>query len=235
MKLAIIFLMIFSIIVYCCYWSTNENFTPIHIISLERSNDRKEKYHKVIMENEIKFNYFNAVDGKKLTPAEIQMKKKYIEGALNDGQIGCFLSHVALLKLLLEKPFNDFIILEDDITIESFEYFKNIEQFIIPDYDVIFLGHCFEKRGDTVKNVDDKFEICKSVGPACTHAYLISKKGIRKILESMDGVSFTVPIDRVYEKFVKLGKIKSYSVFPQLISQGWQNNEINEIPSLTQS
>ena len=209
-------------------YASNKRQVNIYVISLARSNDRKHKYHKILVDNGVEFKYHIGIDGINMQVSDLILKRKYIKNTttLNKGQIGCFLSHISLLELLAGKPGDNFTILEDDVTIEDFKMFKKAPP-LITNYDIVFLGHCYEEQGRVVKEVKG-YDIRQSVVPQCTHAYTISKKGISKILEYMKDKKFNEPIDVVYKNMIKDAVLTNcYSYFPQVVSQSWQNNDVS--------
>ena len=84
----------------------------INIISLKRAKERRKFVEKFVSENpECKI--FEAIDKEKLKRYFKPKSKRYL------GELGCFLSHVYIIKKFLESDMKYQIILEDDIDIKK--------------------------------------------------------------------------------------------------------------------
>ena len=83
----------------------NKYFEKIYCISLERRTDRRKKAHDHFSSLGIDFEFFDAIDGK-----DIPISK----GKLNQGEVGCILSHLSIYKKSIEDGIGDYLILEDD-------------------------------------------------------------------------------------------------------------------------
>jgi glycosyl transferase family 25 len=189
-----------------------EKNIPIYVISLKKSLERRKKIQDML-NGQVIFSFYDAVDGKNMVPKDIELSNKvFKKDALNPGQKGCFLSHLNLYEKIKKEKILNTLILEDDATIDNFYYLKNLEKFIIDDYDIIFLGHCAENEGELVKEL---FQIRKSVTPRCTHAYLISEKGANKLLEYFYSQKWDLPIDELIYQC----NLNKYSLFPILVKQ----------------
>jgi glycosyl transferase family 25 len=189
-----------------------EKNIPIYVISLKRSQDRHKKI-KDMLNSQVVFTFYDAVDGKDMSKKDKELSNKiFKKDALNPGQRGCFLSHLNLYEKIKKEKIPNTLILEDDATIDNFYYLKNLDKFIINDYDIIFLGYCAETEGEFIK---ETFTIRKSVHPRCTHAYLISEKGANKLLNYFYSQKWDLPIDELIYRC----DLNKYSLFPMLVKQ----------------
>lgn len=210
--LSIIFIFIFVIFKYFKVIQKYENNIPIYVISLKKTKERRKKIHDML-NGQVKFSFYNGIDGKDMTKKDIELSDKiFKKDSLTKNQRGCFLSHLSLYEKIKKENIPNTLILEDDAKIDKFYYIKNLDKFIIDDYDIIFLGHCAENKGKFVKEL---FELRKSVSPRCTHAYLISQKGVNKLLEYFYSKKWGLPIDELIYKC----DLNKYSLFPILIRQ----------------
>lgn len=106
----------------------------IHVINLNRSPDRLKNIKQNLAKYNIKFNRFEAIDGSKLTDADISNNTTLLcrNVLCSRSIIGCALSHISIWKsisLLPDIPNNKFhIILEDDsrFTDKTIEYFESL-------------------------------------------------------------------------------------------------------------
>jgi GR25 family glycosyltransferase involved in LPS biosynthesis len=205
---------------------------PLIVISLDRATERREYIKKILSH---KFSFFKAVDGINLQEEDVLLKKIYMcsDTQLRDGQIGCFLSHIKLWINIYEKSSTIVhLILEDDIVFKYniHKILNVINKIDFNDYDIIFLGHCFEGIGELKQEIIDElkyFNLHSSQTPRCTHAYLITKNGAKKALDYISSINNTEnkidgAIDEVISILVGRGIIKSLSFHDTLINQPWQ-------------
>jgi len=197
---------------------------PIFIISLKRAQERRANMVKKMKEIDNKYIIFDAVDGKNMTKYQKNLSTKFEK--LTDGEKGCFLSHYLLWKKILESGYETVIIFEDDAEITNDKYFKDdINKFLIPDYDFIHLGFCYEKYTDKIKDLGE-FSVYKTDSAMCTHAYLISKNGVKKLLNYLDKHDkWDYPIDHVMDKINNFNK---YIVVPQIVKQSGEKSYIRD-------
>ena len=101
------------------------------IIHLHRAAKRKKNVQTIISKLKLETEVIDAVDGNKLTFDEISkyLSKKNLYRPnypfkINNGEIGCFLSHRVVWKKIVEEKLDSALIFEDDIQID----FKNFEQ-----------------------------------------------------------------------------------------------------------
>jgi GR25 family glycosyltransferase involved in LPS biosynthesis len=203
----------------------NENI-PIYVISLERARERRDYINKKMTKP---FQYFDAVDGSNINPIDIILKETYLfkDTYLNNGQIGCYLSHIKILQQISSPS----IIFEDDVV---FKYdlqkiLSIIKKINFTNYDIIFMGHCAESKGDIqqeIKQEEKYFNLHTSVYPRCMHAYIITKEGATKILNFLmkSENHINLPIDEVYAQLIYAKVINSLSFHDTLINQPWQES-----------
>ena len=214
------FAFIYIILKYFKVIEKYEKNIPIYVISLKRSQERRKKIQDML-NGQVVFNFYDAVDGKEMSKKDIELSNRvFKKDALNPGQRGCFLSHLKLYEKIKKEKIKNTLILEDDASIDNFYYLKNLDKFIIDDYDIIFLGHCAESEGEFVK---ETFTIRKSISPRCTHAYLISEKGANKLLNYFYSQKWDLPIDELIYRC----DLNKYSLFPVLMEQNSRSSTIN--------
>ena len=221
-----------TIIVVCLFLPNYyEGFQTINgisdgwFINLDRSKDRmksvKSQLHKL---SPLIVTRWPAVDGTILTDKEYDelqipywSRPSFAEESRKKGrkgEIGCYLSHVNLLKHLdtLNTPPNEgHLILEDDIKIDD-DFVKTWNKSFntVPEtWDMIFVG----LLGNKVKNVLNG--IGKPEWITGTHAYVVKHSSIPRILNSLKG--FNEPIDEVYGR--NLEGLKIYALNPPKIHQ----------------
>jgi glycosyl transferase, family 25 len=178
----------------------------VYIINLERDKHKWELVTKELDKYNIKYNRFNAVYGKDLSEEQINEYVDWISRnfILNNGQIGCVLSHVNLLKQLVNDDNQDFyLILEDDIEILDYDKILTIYNlYKNKKIDIDFLSmKCMEiefqcsRNGDRIK-INEGIEIEEKLIPMGTSSYFVTKEGAKKFLKQYNKVKY--PIDFQY-------------------------------------
>ena len=95
---------------------------------------------------------------------------------LSYGQIGCFLSHLKLYKHIIDNKINISTVFEDDVHFHSKwnnlapTYYLHTPK----DFDIVFIGN------QTV--IDKSVPLINHNSTFCTHAYIITLDGARKLL-----------------------------------------------------
>lgn len=197
----------------------NQFFDKIFYINLEKDKDRKKYMEQVGKEYNLCLTRFNAVNGK---------KQGLINEFLEPGQLGCALSHLAIYKQIIEKNWQNVMILEDDITMTV--WISEVPKMLasLPkDWDVVWLGNSRSKWprntcsiiNDPPYDLKDLQKISKYIYkfpgkgdnfPMGLYAYAVSNKGAKKILEEYQ---FKHPIDHL----AKYESLEKYMVLPSVI------------------
>jgi glycosyl transferase family 25 len=208
-----------------------DKLLPIICLNLERREDRKNNMIKLFEKKNIKnYEFFNAVDCKKLQPTEFI--KNYFEGNkhnYNKAIIACALSHLNMWKKLINDPNNEaYIILEDDINIvDNFDYFNMQLNNIIEDkMDIIFIG--YSKINKKIKKVS-LYDLELKIQPLnmtnyCmggTIGYIITKKGAKILLDS-NKIIYPIDWEIAHNK-----KLKLYETNFELVNSDYVTNTNN--------
>lgn len=150
--------------------------------------------------------------------------KDYVENGLHSwltpGQIGCFLSHIAILQDAMDRRYKCIWVLEDDIIILKDP--KEIESLLIKldqidsEWDLLFtdvqargnslnepllLEHIFSSFCEAIKLQDHFFipyeddDFLRIQYRLCTHSMIISHRGIKKLLDYFQSIKISFPID----------------------------------------
>lgn len=147
----------------------------------------------------------------------------------NGGCEGCFNSHIECIKRAYDKGLERALIFEDDISLEVSQeklntLMEKVERFITKnnDWDLFYLGgtysfyHYYRRINENIIS-----------GPCiCTHAYIINRRMMKRMLEyEYDGR----PIDVIYSS---LKDTKSYSIRPFIFDQyGFSSDiETSDVP-----
>lgn len=107
-----------------------------------------------------------------------------IPGPRGANNIGCTLSHRAVLQIALERKLEDVLIFEDDVIFrdDSLKYLVNLKRdLILLDWDMYFMGAEIHKAGEKVTPHLHKIELSYMA-----HAYAVQTRCIPKIFDFMD-------------------------------------------------
>lgn len=129
----------------------NELFTHIFVISIERNKARQP-----LIDDQLKdcsFTYFDGVDAGKNNNEPEHLKKQFSglvtidEHLINNwssGQTGCWLSHLSLLKKIVDEKLDRVLILEDDIVFDHKKFEQKVEalkKFDWSNTDLLYMGY----------------------------------------------------------------------------------------------
>lgn len=181
------------------------DFIETFVINMDRNKDRLVSFDGMMKKLDWKYSRFPAIDGKLITRED---RYKYFSKIifLNNGEMGCALSHIKLWEKLLEGDAERILIFEDDarsyISGESLKtlvkgFYKHLSKNNITEPDMLYLG----KAHDKCSKYEHVWEnVYKSIHPVCMHAYIITKKGAKKLL---DMAPYNAPIDMFPQKIAK--------------------------------
>jgi glycosyl transferase family 25 len=112
------------------------------------------------------------------------------------GNIGCTMSHIAVLELAIENKWKNYLVVEDDAVWSQQSSYQILEKLIQKPYDVIQLGSTYTEY--------DK-ETYKSSKAWTTTAYIVQehyysvllenfKEGLQKLIETGIGCQFAIDV-----------------------------------------
>lgn len=202
--------------------SSNNEFPIIYCISLKKDNNRRQNIIDQCNKQNIKIQFFDAIDGKKFRFKNIKSLKDLEDSnkIINESAIGCFLSHYMLWNVLKNLNHQEIIIIEDDIIFKSnfIEKFKFYKQQLPDNWEHVFLGYsCFDNANEPTKIKENVLK-CK-LSPLGTFGYMIKKSSINTLLEINDNIWAHLDIQI---QQLALNKLNSYVFFPSLIEHNYQ-------------
>ena len=171
-------------------------FDNTWVVNLERKPERLKKTLQRLNELGItNCKVWKATDGKSEEVQKIYDKIPYPKRSIYE--CACTLSHRKLWEHIYSLNIPYGIIFEDDIIFTKYTNKKHILLQIKNSYgfDIVFLGYCYPNNKN-IKCCDPE------VGTAvCTHAYVISREAIKKLLDKE--IDFTQPVDELLGKYCK--------------------------------
>jgi len=179
----------------------------IYCISIDKSIKRREHFKSKIPPN---------------IPYKFVIVKKHKKG----GVYGCFDSHIKIIKDVYNRGLDNVLIFEDDAYPTSSYSNKKLEDAIKflkknEDWECFYFGymigglynsnifHLFSKR---INNNIFKFN------PTGTHAYILNRKGMEKILNTYKNFIGLCHYDIYLSKYINL---KNYCFMPMLFDQNY--------------
>ena len=217
-------------IIYSGFYKTNINslsylnnyFQQVYVITLD---NRKNYIQNIMHDINLQCIYFPAILKKNINKNKL-IKSGFLsaKNKLNNGQIACHLSHIAVLKKFLNSNAQNCLIFEDDLkTPESNNTYLQKSLSLIPsNYDIIYLGRCWDR---CKKSIPINDFIVKCFTPQCRHAYGVSRKGAQKIIK------LTRPLikagDFTISRQIAKGNIIAYSPKLSIFFQNRENLSSN--------
>jgi glycosyl transferase, family 25 len=190
----------------------------IFIINLKERIDRKNHMVKELnKQNMDNYEFFEAI---KPTEKEVlEWNKVYCNHVskinYKIGCLGCLKSHIAIIKLALERGYENILILEDDTVFSQpfdtiYEVANELE-FIGETYDMLYLAgsHLGSKR-----MVTDN--VMKIVGTYTTGSYLINKKTMNYVINNIN--HYSREIDVFYAEEIQT-RFDCYCANPRITKQ----------------
>jgi len=211
--------------------NTEQDYHKCFIIHLKRAVKRKKTVQSIISKMECETKIIDAIDGSTLTAQDISQYCNYnnyfspkYPFTLNNGEIGCFLSHREAWKAIVNERLEAGFIIEDDCQIDNKKFDKS---FKIALKLVKKLGYIqFQTReiptnAAKIKNIDGVTILKPKTIPLRTSAQLISYDAALLLLDKSKKIDR--PVDGFLQLFWSTGQNIS-CIFPSGISDTTQNS-----------
>ena len=197
----------------------------IFLINLKRATERLMSCEEEFRKAGLDFSIIEAIDGKELKlPHDNFSSIKYslLHGKKSNlGELGCYLSHLKVLKTFIESEENYALVCEDDIKIDS-EIKEIVDKALNSDinFDLLRLSGGSNpsiEKGIPIKlrQLTDKYHLALNFGfKSGTGSYLINRKAAEAILKKLKVMS--LPIDHAIDRDWLLN-IRSLCISPSPI------------------
>ena len=226
----------------------NNQQIPVLVVSLTHASKRRKFMREQMVKLKIDYEFFDAVDGDKLSNADIS-KFKIKEGEqrngrpLSKGELGCAFSHLHVYEKMLAENIEQLIVLEDDAQLDddfaalingldnsSVQWDLAYIGYLCDPYDPPFFGKniypisLWESRVLPATAISTKYRI----GPPLlillgTHAYAITKKGAEQLIQEIRDEPVIPADDRL-----AISGIKQYFAIAPLTVKQWKGDNIEQ-------
>ena len=213
----------------------NNYVDNIYLINMDKDKKRLKAVAKECDNLNIKFERFPGINVNNLSK---NILDKYIPNEIQkygtNGMIGCGLSHLFIWKDAINKKYKNILVLEDDITFtDDFnEYFLNVIKEVPEDYDILYLGYK-DKICNPPKDCSFNY-VYKPYFPLCTHAMIISNKGLKKLVNIINKIDDH--IDWLIAR--NIDKLNIYASKKKIVNQKWvnsNNSNLQKFPKIVNS
>jgi glycosyl transferase family 25 len=211
-----------------------ECFNQIFVISLKRSQERRESISKQLDELGFKFEFVDAVDGRNLN--DVQLSKYSAKASmmasgreLSPAEIGCALSHLGIYHKIMDEGIERAIIFEDDSVIkEDFPAILANWKKIPKDWEIFLFCHAEQKmqfwRRWGKPTIYKNYYCATFRGHVgLTSAYAINRRGVQKMLAYAYPVRMAA--DGLTGGFMNTGA-RVYGIFPDCC---YQSNDFRSL------
>lgn len=207
----------------------------VYVINLEKDKDRLSTFHGCMEKNNIKYERFNAVEGKKIQRSD--KLSDYCNTFCTDGMKGCALSHRIIWENMIEKGYTNVMVFEDDAVVDdNFDRkFQDVWNHLPKDYDIVYFGCTFGCGDDAISNTVFKKlsgieteEINEFVqttqGSSGTHGYMISLDGAKKFVDK----PISWHIDYQILTWIKTYNYTAYAVNNNMVETSQDNGSLSD-------
>lgn len=184
--------------------------------------DRKKYVEEVVAKFNINLNWILQYDKEELDETELTKIFPFLFSDKNGrklslAEISLVMKHYSAFKDTVEKGYNNVVVFEDDIIlVEDFD--KKLDKYLnqLPDdYDILWIGTCCNLH---VPQYNPHIHVYSTQhGSRCTHAYLISQGGCKKLIDHFHTIY--QPIDWYFNSSVKELNMKNFWAEPALSTQ----------------
>lgn len=166
------------------------NPCPIFVINLDRSTDRLAVMAEQCRRAGLSFERFPAVDGLRLSAEQIASVQHPVWPTLlngrrlSPGEVGCALSHQAVIRCIVERRLPYALIMEDDCEFDPerlLQVLGSVDR-LPAGWDVVTFCYLRNQRPYPVAALTDDLSVAAFLNKVCSAVcYLVSARGARKL------------------------------------------------------
>jgi GR25 family glycosyltransferase involved in LPS biosynthesis len=151
----------------------------------------------------------------------------------NVGELGAAWSHINLYKKLLDdKNYDFYLILEDDTIILDCDYLKELIENLPSEFDLVHLATSKWNEFVKMDMVNKNFHTIKKDYFNCAAAYIVSKTGAQKLLNYTYDAVFCPPDDLLSNTFLFSNNFRVVIPDKPVFGMG-ENNEISVVNTMS--
>lgn len=207
------------------------NIDKIFIINLSHRTDRKKiMINEMEKQNISNYEFFNAIKPSINEVNEWNLNYcNYVKKSVHPnkfdnyriGCLGCMKSHIEVIKMALERNYDNILILEDDTEfIDDFHKLFKYSNQINNEYDMLYLsGSHLGSRLPVSNNIQ------KINGTLTTGSYLIKKYAMNYLIKNIN--SYEKEIDKFYCEKIQ-PELICYTVYPHITKQANGYSDIQQ-------
>lgn len=134
---------------------------------------------------------------------------------LRMSELSLILKHNHAFEDIIKNNYKYALILEDDVVFSD-NFVNKFNKMISfdNDFDLIWIGTCCDLKSDNI--LSDKY-IYEQKGSRCTHAYIISNKCAKKMIDFLKFNNY--PMDFAFNRAILEYNLKNYWLEPALVFQ----------------
>lgn len=186
------------------------------VISAKQATERRSKIIEHFKQWGIEPNFFQAIMGNQLSENQLKQLTQD-EGLLTKGEIGCALSHLGVLRKLLDSQEKYVFVFEDDARLNQkfFTLLPNIKDFMEHEEEpavlILYKVKAHTKRYFKFNETD---AILRAMAGSAAHGYVINRKAAENILKVQTPLKFEIDAWAIYQK---LNLLKIYCTNCKLV------------------
>jgi GR25 family glycosyltransferase involved in LPS biosynthesis len=230
-KILLLIIVLLFFILFINLYSENffdDKFIDYHVIHMSSNKKRRDNINLMSSKINTKINIFEAIKGSEITnildyDANINFNFKY--NHINE--VGCYLSHLLVIKSLINSNYKYTVIFEDDFNIKNNSFNNEVNNILnsIDDFDILYLGNLNNNHGNNYKN--NIYYINKKDYLWGTHAYIVNNRNAFKIYNHL--LNLDLAIDNKYKSLISNNLLNGLVIYPILV------NIINDESSIQKS
>lgn len=170
------------------------------VISMPRSTDRRSAMQRKLQHSGLQFEFFDAVEGAKIDRAQYPAGR-----ALTNAELGCYLSHVGVWRLVAESPFEGALVLEDDVSVvDDIEALCRELGRLPVQPDMVRVSSLKPPRGPKIFCLDaGRNLLLARINPSGSQGYWLTRAGARRLLDCW--ATPTRPFDKALDRYWQHG------------------------------
>ena len=217
----------------------------IYVINLEDRPEKWKRMQELLQQRNLNINRVNAINGWKLSDEVREELAGTYSRRMRNGHLGCFLSHVSTLKHAFDNGFSCIWIMEDDVDFkEDVSQISNLLKQLTeidPEWDIFYTDvdsmtsngnynrPCEPKlRPDqppiSLSELNERTQITHNIMKLGQrygmYSYLVSKKGVQKLLDYFTHVYIWSNID---VDIHRIPTIREYSTTKDIVGICFDN------------